>query len=153
MDPVDVGSRVMFAMGIFMIVMSIFWVAITETMFVSDFAAYTGHNVTEYRDTSPKVAEIYLITKKLVGVELLLVGVMVAMISHNSYAKGERWSWFALLVAGIMTWGVFIAYRILIGYWASVGIVPFLLGFVLFLVGIGLPARTILGRRRSTGAL
>ena len=142
----------MFGLGIYTIVMSIFWVTITETMFVSDFAAYTGQNVSEHRETSPKTAEIYVITKRLVGVELLLVGVLVALISHNSYAKGERWSWYALLVAGLMTWGVFIAYRILIGYWASVGLVPFLVGLILFMVGIALPARAILGKR-STGAL
>jgi hypothetical protein len=146
MDVVDVGSRIMFGLGIYMVVMSIFWVTITETMFLSDFAAYTGQNLSEHRESSPKTAEIYIITKKLIGVELLLVGVLVALISHNAFSKGEKWSWFALLIAGIMTWGVFIAYRILIGYWASVGIIPFLIGFVLFLVGITIPARRILGK-------
>ncbi len=152
MDTVGIGSRIMFALGIYTIVMSTLWVTITETMFVSDFAAFTGQNVSEHRETSPKTADIYVITKRLVGVELLLVGLLVAFISHNSYAKGERWSWYALLLAGVLTWVVFIAYRILIGYWASVGLVPFLIGLVLFIIGIGVPARAILGRR-STGPL
>ena len=152
MDPIDIGSRVMFALGIYTIVISVFWVTITETMFVSDFAAYTGQNISQHREASPKTADMYIITKKLVGMELLLAGVLMALISHNAYSKGERWSWYALLIAGLLTWVLFIGYRIFIGYWASSGLVPFLVGTALFLIGIGVPAKSILGKS-STGAL
>jgi hypothetical protein len=152
MDPIGIGSRVMFALGIYTIVISMLWVTITETMFVSDFAAYTGQNISQYREASPKAADMYIITKKLVGMELLLAGVVMALISHNAYSKGETWSWYALLISGLLTWVLFIAYRVLIGYWASVGLVPFLIGTALFMIGMGIPAKAILGKG-SAGAL
>ncbi len=133
----------MFAMGIYTLVMSLFWIFLTEVIFVSDFLAYTGQSYSDYLANSPKLAELYIITKKLFGVLMSLISLLIIIITQKSYSKGEKWSWYALLITGIMLWGSLIGYRIVIGYIAP-SIVTFIIGVALFVIGIALPAKEIL---------
>ena len=141
---VKTGSKVMYVVGIYTVVMSLFWIFLTEVIFVSDFLAFTGQSYADYLASSPKTAELYMITKKLWGLTMLLISFLIIFITRKSYSKGEKWSWYALLIAGTMLWGSLIGYRIVIGYLAP-SIVTFIIGAALFLVGIALPAKEILG--------
>ena len=138
-------------MGVYTLVISLLWIFLTEAGFTSDFAAYTGQTYPEYLASSPRHAEMYLITKRLIGVELLPIGVLIILITQKSYSKGEKWSWYALLIAGVVVWGSLIGYRIAIGYFgfdtplrASSSVTP-IVGLLLLIVGLGLPAKAILG--------
>ena len=137
------GSWVMYAMCIYTLVMSLSWILLTDVVFVSDFLAFTGETYADYLATSSSFAEIYMITKKLWGVTMLLVSLLMIFITRKSYSKGEKWSWYALLIAGVMLWGSLIGYRFVIRYVAP-SIVTFLIGAVLFVIGIMLPAKQIL---------
>jgi ABC-type polysaccharide/polyol phosphate export permease len=141
---VKTGSRIMYAMGIYALVMSLFWIFLTEMIFVSDFLGYTGQSYSDFLASNPKPAEIYIVTKKLWGITMFLASLLIILITRKSYSKGEKWSWYALLIAGIMLWGSLIGYRIVIGYLAP-SIVTFIIGAALFVIGIALPAKEILG--------
>jgi hypothetical protein len=140
------GSRVMYVVGIYIVVMSLFWVFFTEIIIVSDFLAFTGQSYANYLTVSPETAKLYIITKKLWGFTMLLIGFLTIFITRKSYSKGEKWSWYALLTSGIMLWGSLIGYRFWIGYVAP-SIVTFIIGTALFVVGIALPAKEILSKR------
>ena len=139
------GSWFMSAMGVYALVMSVLWVLVTEIVFVSDFAGFTGQSYAEYLAAAPAFAEMYIITKKLVGVMIAISSILMILVTHYSYRKGERWSWYALLVAGALLWGTLIGYRVLIGYVAP-SIVTFVVGAALWIIGITLPARDILSQ-------
>ena len=141
---VKTGTRVMYAMGIYALVMSLFWIFLTELIFVSDFLGYTGQSYSDFLASNPKPAEIYIITKKLWGITMFLTSLLIILITRKSYRKAEKWSWYALLTAGVMLWGSLIGYRIIIGYVAP-SIVTFIIGAALFVIGIVLPAKEILG--------
>jgi len=140
---VKTASKIMYAMGIYTVVMSLFWIFLTEVIFVSDFLAFTGQSYADYLASSPKTAELYMITKKLWGVTMLLIGLLIIFITQKSYSKAEKWSWYALLIAGTTLWGSLIGYRFIIGYIAP-SIVTFIIGTILFVIGIALPAKEIL---------
>jgi hypothetical protein len=141
------GATVMMVMCIFALVLSLMWIFITEIMFVSDFAAYTGQTYADYLATDPAYAQIYIITKKLLGIALLATSTLMTYITRKAYSQGERWSWFALLVAGGMMWGSLIGYKIVIGYFAlSTSSMTFIVGAILLAVGLALPAKAILGK-------
>ena len=145
---VKMASKDMFAMGMYALVMSLFWIFLTEVVFVSDFLAYTGQSYGDYLASSPKPAELYIITKKLFGVILLLISLLIILITQKSYSRAEKWSWYALLTAGSILWGSLIGYRIVIGYLAP-SIVTFIIGAALFVIGIALPAKAILGKKST----
>ena len=67
---IKIGSYVMLFMGMYTLVISILWIFLTEIMFVSDFAHYTGQTYQLYLASNPNFAEMYIITKKLVGIML-----------------------------------------------------------------------------------
>lgn len=146
---INIGSKLMFIMGIYLFVLSILWVFLTEIMFVSDILAFTGQSWSELLASSPKTAELYMLTKKLLGFELLLISLLIIFITQKSYSKGEKWSWYALFIAGIFTWGSLIGYRFIIGYWASTSSLTFIVGAILFVLGMVIPARAIF-KEKST---
>ena len=143
---VRTGSWVMLAAGIYTLVMSIFWIFLTEVVFVSDFLSVTGQSYSDYLVQAPDYAELYVLTKKLWGFAMFIVSILIIFITKKSYSKGEKWSWYALLIAGVMLWGSLISYRVLIGYVAP-SIITFIIGTILFVIGIALPAKEILANK------
>ena len=140
---VKTGSIFMLVMGVYALVMSLSWIFLTEMIFVSDFLGYTGLSYSDFLASNQKPAEICVITKKLLGITLFLISLLIILITRKSYSKAEKWSWYALLIAGIMLWGSLIGYRIVIGYLAP-SIMTLVIGAALFVIGIALPAKEIL---------
>ena len=73
----------------------------------------------------------------------IAVSILAIFLALTSYRKGEKWSWFAFLVAGIIVWGSNMAYYITLA--SSIDIVLMLIGLVLLVIGLAIPARAILG--------
>ena len=147
---VKIGSSIMMAMAVFALVISILWVTITEVMFVSDYLAYTGQNLSDALAAGSKEAELWLTTKRLWGVELLTISILMIFITSKSYSKGEKWSWYALLTTGCILWGSLIGYKVAIGYFQpTMSSMTFIVGAMLFAIGIIIPARAILGNKST----
>jgi len=147
---VKIASTVMMAMGIYALVVSLFWIFLTEVMFVSDFTAYTGQSLSDALANGSKSAELWLVAKRLIGIELLPISLLMIFITQKSYRKGERWSWYALLIAGIITWGSLIGYKVAIGYFQPTpSSMTFIIGAILFIIGIALPAKAMLGKQST----
>ncbi len=149
-SPIKIGSSIMMAMAVFAFVISILWISITEVMFVSDFLAYTGQSLSDALSAGSKSAELWLATKRLWGFELLLISILIIFITAKSYAKGEKWSWYALLVAGCVLWGTLIGYKVAIGYFQpSVSSMTFIVGAILFVIGIAVPAKAVFSQNST----
>jgi hypothetical protein len=146
----EIGAFFMLFMGMYTLVISILWIFLTEIMFVSDFAHVTGVDFEAYFNNPATVdfAKIYIITKKLVGVMLFGIAVLIILINQKCYRKGLKWSWFALLIAGGIVWGTFIGYKIMIGY-IGASMATFAVGAGLYVVGVVLPAIEIFGKKSS----
>jgi hypothetical protein len=120
---------------------------VTDVMFVSIFAGYTGQSLAEAIAGGSKAAELWLITQRMIGMIILPTSILIVFITRNSYRKGEKWSWFALLIAGALVWGGLIGYKIATGYFnPNLSSTTFIIGAILFAVGISVPAKAILGK-------
>ena len=146
---VKIGSWFMIAMGIFALITAVLWIFMTEVAFVSDFGAYTGQPCSDFLTSNPKPAELWLFTKRLIGIERLATSLLIILITQKSYRRGEKWSWYALLIAGVITWGSLIGYRIAIGYVESSGVATPILGLALLFIGLTFPAKAILGKKST----
>lgn len=145
---IKIGSSLMMAMAVFAFVISILWISITEVMFVSDFLAYTGQSLSDALAMGSKSAELWLTAKRLWGVELLGISSLMIFITSKSYSKGEKWSWYALLVSGCILWGSLIGYKVAIGYFQpTMSSMTFIVGAILFAIGIAVPAKAIFGKK------
>jgi len=140
------GAWFMTAQAFYALVLSLFWIFVTEVMFVSIFAGYTGQTLADAIAGGSKQAELWLITQRLVGVELLPISLLMLFITYTGYQRGQKWSWFALLLAGVILWGSLLGYKIVTGYFElTSSSMTFVIGAALFLVGIILPAKEMLG--------
>jgi hypothetical protein len=147
---VKIASKFMLAMGIYLLVVSLFWIFVTEVLFVSDFEGYTGQSLPDALAAGSKSAELWLVVKRLVGVELLPVSLLMIFITQKAFSKGEKWSWYALLIAGCITWGSLIGYKVAIGYFElTTSSMTFIIGAILFIAGIVLSAKPILGKKST----
>ena len=147
---IEIGSWLMLFLGIYTTVMSVLWIFLTEIMFVSDFLWYTGQTFQSYLEnvSTTRFAEMYIITKKLIGIMLLIIGLLIIVINQQAYRKGEKWAWYTLLLAGGTAWGTFIVYKIIIGY-IGISMITFAVGAALVVVAIALPAKEILSRKST----
>lgn len=144
---VKIGSSIMMAMAVFALVVSVLWISITEVRFVCDYLAYTGQSLSDALAAGSKSAELWLITKRLWGFELIGMSVLMLSVTAKSYAKGKRWSWFALLVTGSVLWGSLIGYKAAIGYFqATMSSMTFIVGAIHFVIDLVVPAKTILSK-------
>jgi len=75
------------------------------------------------------------------GINLATTGVAIIGITLGSYRKAEKWSWWCLLIVGLVP---FLDWTILHG------LNPVLLvGWILFILGLAIPAKAILGKKST----
>jgi len=140
----------MMAMAVFALVVSILWISIMEVMFVSDFLAYTGQSLSDALAAGSKSAELWLTIKRMWGFELVGISILMIFVTARSYAKGERWSWYALLVTGCILWGSLIGYKVAIGYFQpTMSSMTFVVGAILFVIGLAVPAKAMLSKKSN----
>jgi small neutral amino acid transporter SnatA (MarC family) len=81
---------------------------------------------------------------------LFPISLLMLFVTRKAYSKGEKWSWYALLVAGAVMWGSLLGYKVVTGYFdPTLSSTTFVIGAILFLLGISLPAKEILGRKSA----
>lgn len=132
-----IGSIFLMAMSVYALVISLLWISITEVMFVSDFLAFTGQSLPNALASGSSSAELWLITKKIWGIELLLASLLMIFITAKSLSKAEKWSWYALLIGGTIFWGSLIGYKLIIGYFnLTMSSMTFIVGAILFAIGV-----------------
>ena len=142
-----IGLFLMTAQAVYGLVLSLFWMLVTDVMFVSIFAGYTGQTLSDALASQSRPAELWLITQRLVGVELFPISLLMLFVTRKAYSKGEKWSWYSLLVAGAVMWGSLLAYKVVTGYFdPTLSSSTFIIGAILFILGIALPAKAILGQ-------
>lgn len=76
---------------------------------------------------------------------VLLIGMFKIFIGLYRYRRAEAWSWWAALTIGVIEWGFMFPYTAIVGGMST--LVFSIVGVVLFLVAIVLPARSILSKK------
>ncbi|TKJ46874.1 hypothetical protein CEE34_06585 [Candidatus Aerophobetes bacterium Ae_b3a] len=72
----------------------------------------------------------------------LSVSILAVFLALTSYRKGEKSSWFAFLVPGIIVWGSNVAYYITLV--SLMRTVLMLIGLLLLVIELVIPAKAIL---------
>lgn len=146
---VSIGWKIVLLMGIYLIVISLVQIFSAEAMFSGEFEAFTGDSWSDYVANSAKPAELFLINQRIIGASMFIIGLLAALIAWKSYSRAEKWSWYALLMAGVLGWGTMLTYYIVISYLVSTTLVLWIIGVGLFVVGLALPAKAILGGKSA----
>ena len=144
---VKIAWKLMLAMGIYTVVIGLLSIFLTKTLFAPDFTSFTAESWSDFLTTSPKPAELFIIMQRQAGIMILIVGLFVALMAWKSYSKAEKWSWYTLLVTGVIGWGSAVAYYVVVG--DPLGRIMTIAGAVVFVIAISLPAKAILGKKAT----
>jgi len=142
---VKVAWKVMLVQGIYLAVIGLLWIFLTQTIVAPTFASFTAQSWSDFLASNPKPAELLTIVTKVAGAWVFVIAFLTILIAWKSYSKAEKWSWYAFLVTGIIGWGSSLTYHTIIG-WDLMTLVMCIVGVILFVIGIVLPAKAILGR-------
>lgn len=129
-----VGSAVTIIIGIYLLVLGVVFL-VAPSAFPS-FAVWVAAN--------PAVADPLTLTYRWVGVLFIALAIPLLAIGATAYRKGEKWSWYTLLAMGIVGW--FGSLAIHTRYPAPSTVYFSIIGTILFLIAIILPAKTILSK-------
>jgi hypothetical protein len=77
------------------------------------------------------------------GLMISALGVLTLFVVKYGFSKGQKWSWFAILIIGVIIWGSFIGYKIIIEYYGG-SMITFVVGEILLVVGLAFPSKEIL---------
>ncbi len=144
---VKIAWKVMLAESILMIVAGLLMASITKIMFASAFNGFTTQSWSNFVASNPKPAELFIMMERMTGIMILITGLLVALISWKSYSKAEKWSWYTLFITGVIGWASSLTSYIIIG--DSTGKIVSIIGSVLFVIAIVLPAKAILGKKSA----
>ncbi len=145
---IKIGWKVMLAMGIYLAALGLFLVAAPQVVFEEEFGAFTEKSWTDFISDNPESSQLFLMLTKFLGAHLLSIAALVIGITLVAYRKAEKWSWYTLLISGIIGWGGALTYHTIIGIpEALIGSLLVIIGTVLFVIAIALPAKAILSKQ------
>jgi len=110
-----------------------------------EFESFTGAVWAEFTEANVKVGSFVELVYRAIGFMVLLIGILKISIALYPYRKAEAWSWWTALIVGIILWSFLFTESVIIG--VKDALFFDIIGAVLFLIAIVLPARTILARK------
>lgn len=142
-------SRLLRIGWIVLLVLGIFWIASSFYTLSGGWQEraweqMTGQAWSSFAASNPAATAQHIsMSARMDGVAQLAMGALVVMIVLFAYRRGQKWSWYALLAGGIIYWLGFLIFEIIAG-----GPIPWVvLGLILLIVGLALPAKDILTQK------
>ncbi len=111
-----------------------------------------GVSYSQIREFSPELLDAIQLALHFSGLGFVTLALAWSVISLGPYRKGEKWAWYAMLgIGGIFLSGFLIITYIgtTLGLYPSIGITLGIIYFILWGVGLALPAKEILGKPSS----
>jgi len=142
---IGIAWKVYLVYGIYLAVVGFLMLVIPRAVSVGAFESFTGAAWAEFTETNAKVGDFIGLVFRLTGCMLLLVGIFKIFIASYPYRKAETWSWWTALTIGVIAWGFVLPFSIIVGDLATLMIN--VIGVILFLVAIILPARAVLSKK------
>lgn len=91
----------------------------------------------------PVITQPLTLTYRWIGVLFITIAVAISAIAVTAYRQGQLWSWYTLLTMGLVGW--FGSGIINSRFPSRISLLFVLIGIVLFLIAIIIPAKAILG--------
>jgi len=137
------GSIVMLVMAVYGLILGLMWLFAAEALTTPIFDSFTGQTWSDFVTANAKAADLWIMNNRLMVATTIAVSIVGIFLALTSYRKGEKWSWFAFLVSGIIVWGSNVAYYITLA--SLMTTVIMLIGLMLLVIGLAIPAKAILG--------
>lgn len=84
---IKISWKIMLTMGIYLVALGGFLIAVPKPSFREAFTAFPGNSWTDFTSANAKLSELFLIMEKFVGANVLSAAVLVVGITLPSSSK------------------------------------------------------------------
>ena len=109
------------------------------------FQLYTEQSWNDYLDASPMLANYMLILERMAGGMGFAVSIAGLFVLITVFRKVEKWAWFYIATVSIIGWGNTLVANI--AFKNPITITIIIIGLVLLIIGLIIPAKDFLGKR------
>ncbi len=107
-----------------------------------DLQSLMGQPWGDFVASNAKLAAFISLLGRVLGVQLIVIGILAIAITLTSYKRGEKWSWYVFLAGNTLGWGSGLAME------GSTGVVPLAVALAICLliayIGLAISAKAIL---------
>ena len=135
----------MLILGVFWAFFGLFFIADPGSLLEPKFEQLGGQSWADFVAANPAATVDYIqMEKRLLGIAQLAIAALVVTVTLFGYRRGQRWSWYVLLAAGVIYWAGF-----LIHFMVTTGDLkpPPIIALVLLVIALALPAKNILTQK------
>ena len=140
------GWIIMLVTGIVILLFGFIFTLSPDFMNTMGYESYTGQSWSAFVSATPKTVDFLLLTAgTMFGMHLLVMAVLFISITVTSFRMGQKWAWYALLIASTLGW---------VGDTAALlvmGLVPVAISSLVFLslayIALGISAKPILSKK------
>jgi hypothetical protein len=105
------------------------------------FEGHTGGSWQQLTATSPETAAYLVLVFRMYGIYIVAFSIMAIAIAANSFRRGERWAWWALLIGNSIAWLSAMTYDQIVGAIGPFELTEYL-GLALIYVSLAVTFRT-----------
>jgi hypothetical protein len=142
---VSIAWKVYLGYGIYLAALGLLMLVMPCAVSVGQFESFTGATWVEFAEANAEAGDFIGLVFRHLGCMALLVGIFKIFIGLYPYRKAEAWSWWTALIIGVIAYGFILPYGIIVGDIATLFIN--IIGVVLFLIAIVMPARVMLSKK------
>jgi len=139
---VSIAWKIMLIPSFIILIFGLVFTFVPETVLSSGYEGFTGQSWSAL--SAETVDWILLASGRMFGVHVLIIAILLFAIALKSFRKGERWSWYAILITVTlgMSFDSVAVYMMGELYVVAIDIIMLLIAYL----ALGISAKDILGK-------
>jgi len=144
---VKISWKILMIPYIVLLIFGLIWTFAPGISVGQDLQSFIGQPWLDFVASNAKLASFISLLGRVLGVQLIVIGIMAIAITLTAYRRGEKWSWYVFLAGNTLGWGSGLAMEGITGVMPVVIIEAIIL--LIAYVGLAISARAILIKASS----
>ena len=144
---VKISWKILMVPYIVLLIFGLIWTFAPSISVGQDLQSFIGQPWLDFVASNAKLASFISLLGRVLGIQLIVIGIMAIAITLTSYRRGEKWSWYVFLAGNTLGWGSGLAME------GITGVIPIVIIEAIMLlivyVGLGISAKAILIKASS----
>jgi len=144
---VKISWKVLMVPYIVLLIFGLIWTFAPGVSVGQDLQCFIGQPWLDFVASNSKLASFISLLGRMLGIQLIVIGIMAIAITLTAYRRREKWSWYIFLVGNTLGWGSGLAME------GITGVIPIVIIEAIMLlivyVGLGISAKAILIKASS----
>jgi len=144
---VKISWKIMMVPHIVVLIFGLIWTFAPGISVGQDLQSFMGKPWLDFVASNAKIASFISLFGRVLGVQLIIIGILAIAITLTAYRRGEKWSWYVLLAGNTLGWGSGLAME------GITGVIPIVVVQAIILliayVGLAISAKAILTKASS----